>query len=47
MRKVKKGVIRNGLKKDLYEYYKRLVKPDRHDIVNQCYEIDESLSIDK
>lgn len=44
--KIEESVIKIGLKKDLYDYYKSFVKEENTDIVGEFYELPE-LTIDK
>jgi len=44
--KIEEGVVKIGLKKDLYEYYKSFVKEESSNTIGDCYEIPE-VSIDK
>jgi hypothetical protein len=44
--KIQDGIIKIGLKKDLYEYYKSFVKEVSSDTIGDFYELPE-LTIDK
>lgn len=44
--KIQDGIIKIGLKKDLYEYYKSFVKRESSDTIGDFYELPE-LTIDK